>query len=280
MTKGGIFPSLGVSSPFDTSNSLVTSPVVSPAVLAGIRLTFAVYGLTTALFVLIWDGVKLHTANSYFSYFTELTYIGLLSYFWAAGVQTLVFALRGCTKYPLQTWPRALQFLHILLYSTITTFPILVTIVFWSLLASSATFDTRFSTWSNISLHAINTAFALFEILFTNVAPMPWLHLPFLVIFLAGYLGVAYITHKTQGFYTYNFLDPHKQGALLAAYIVGIAVGACVVFTIIRFIVVLRQRLASRYSRVPEEPINPEAIDEWEEIEQPVSSTGHGHDHA
>lgn len=67
MTKGGLYPTLGVSSPFDTSATLVTSPVLSPAVLAAVRLVFATYGLTTALFVLIWDGVKLHTADTYVS---------------------------------------------------------------------------------------------------------------------------------------------------------------------------------------------------------------------
>lgn len=56
--------------------------------------------------------------------------------------------------------------------------------------------------WSNISEHALNSAFALFEILLTNVAPMPWIHIPFLIVLLAGYLGVAYITFATQGFYS------------------------------------------------------------------------------
>lgn len=59
--------------------------------------------------------------------------------------------------------------------------------------------------WSNISKHALNSVFALFEIIFTNVPPMPWVDLPATIIILAAYLGVAYITHATQGFYsTFN----------------------------------------------------------------------------
>ncbi|KAI0784911.1 hypothetical protein C8Q75DRAFT_809464 [Abortiporus biennis] len=270
MSKGGLFLLLGVTSPFDTPNAFITSPLFSPLVLALIRLTFAVYGLVVVITVLAWDG---HSAGSDFSFFTELSYIGLLSYFWAAGVQTLVYALTPRRSYPLQNWPRVLQFLHVLLYSTITTFPILVTIVFWSLLSSSSTFATKFEAWDNISRHALNTVFALFEILFTNMTPMPWLHLPLLIIMLAGYLGVAYITQKTQGFYTYNFLDPHKQHGLLAAYLVGIAAATCVVFTIVRCVIVLRQYLVSRYSIGGQGgPSTPEAIDEWEEIEHPQSS--------
>ena len=62
-----------------------------------------------------------HT-HRFFSYFTNLSLIGLTAYFWAAGVQTLAYTLRGEKTYPLQRWPRFLQFLHRLLYSSITTF--------------------------------------------------------------------------------------------------------------------------------------------------------------
>ena len=56
--------------------------------------------------------------------------------------------------------------------------------------------------WSNISVHALNTVFALFEIIFTNSPPAPWLALPVCILFLIGYLGVAYLTHATQGIYS------------------------------------------------------------------------------
>ena len=154
----------------------------------------------------------------FFSYFTSLSYIGLLSYFWASGVQTLSYALSvrsgsNPPRYALQSWPRALQFLHLLLHSTIVTFPIIVTAVFWSLLSSPDTLATRYSAWANISEHALNTAFAGLEICFTSVAPalprrphsgvaLPWVHLPFLIGLLACYLGVAYITSATQHFYS------------------------------------------------------------------------------
>ena len=56
--------------------------------------------------------------------------------------------------------------------------------------------------WTNISVHALNTVFALFEIGCTNSPPSPWLTLPACILVLAGYLGIAYITHVTQGFYS------------------------------------------------------------------------------
>ena len=104
------------------------------------------------------------TLRRFFTYFTSLSYIGLDAYFWAAGVQTLAFALSRGNHYPLQRWPRPLQFLHSLLISTVFTFPIVVTAVFWALLSSPDTLATRYSAWSNISEHAMNTVFAAFEI--------------------------------------------------------------------------------------------------------------------
>ncbi|KAJ6599725.1 hypothetical protein DFH09DRAFT_1303103 [Mycena vulgaris] len=62
------------------------------------------------------------------SYFTQLSYIGLAAYYCAAAVQTLAYARYG--RYPLRRWPRALQALHVLLQSTITSFPLIVTVVF------------------------------------------------------------------------------------------------------------------------------------------------------
>ncbi|QRV84379.1 transmembrane protein [Ceratobasidium sp. AG-Ba] len=250
-----VYASLGVQTPFDPTCSLVTSHVFSPGTLAAIRTALAVYSLTALIVNIVLQSVELDTIDSFFSYFTNLSYIGLCSYMWAASVQTIAYARHSRRfhtqssaryEYPLQKWPRFLQFLHLLLWSTVTTFPFIVTVVYWVLLASSSTFQTRYSSWNNITVHAMNSGFALFEVLFTRAGPMPWTHVPFLIVLLGGYVGVAYITHATQGFYTYSFLDPKKQGAMLAAYIVGIAAGAVVVFSIVWCITWVRNRIWRR----------------------------------
>jgi hypothetical protein len=263
---------LGVTPSTSASADLVTSPVFSPFVLAGIRLTLAIYSLTTSIIVLAHDSItsSKHDAGGYFSYYTQLSYIGLVAYFWASGVQTLVYALRGQKSYPLQKWPQFLQFLHRLLYSSITTFPILVTIVFWTLLSSRDTFKTPFSSWSNLSQHALNTAFALFEVVLTRAGPSPWSHLIFLVVILGGYLGIAYITHATEGFYTYAFLNPQKEHGLLAAYIVGIAVAECIIFALVWGICCLRERITrTRSGRSLLDAHDPEEIEDWQDVERP-----------
>lgn len=264
------YESFGVSAPFDPACRLVTSPFFSPRTLGTLRLLFAVYSLVTTITVLVFEPV------GFFSYFTDLSYIGLVAYFWASSIQTIVFVLRGQKAYPLQKWPRILQLLHVLLYTTITIFPIIVTVVFWALLASSSTFSTQYSAWSNVSQHVMNSGFILFEILLTNAGPSPWSHMvPCLVLF-ACYLGVAYITHATQGFYTYSFLDPSVQRGLLAAYIIGMGVGYCILFTIVKGICTLRCRLVSPSRLDHSEQVQSEALDEWEhiDVEQLKESTG------
>lgn len=241
---------------FDPTHELVTSYLFQPIVLAGLRLLFAIFSLATILTTLIWQGVNGNGADAYFSYFTNLTLVGICAYFFASGVQTYAFAksLENSGRdelaagYPLQRWPRVFQYLHVLLYATIATFPIIVTVVYWTLLGGSESFSTTFSSYSNIAKHAFNSVFCVFEIALTNVGPLRWIDLPATIAILAGYVGVAYITYRTQHIYTYSFLDPKKQGNLVAAYIVGIAVGQAVVFSIVWGLIKLRVLLVQRRS--------------------------------
>jgi len=154
---------------FDEQHKFVTSAIFPPWWLACIRLLLALYTLVASLFTLIWEARGFDsgsTAGSYFSYFTNLSYIGICAYFFASGVQTFAYAQnlkQGKDEYPLQHWPWILRYLHGLLFSTIATFPILVTIVYWALLSSASTFDTPYSTWSNISKHALNSVMVIFD---------------------------------------------------------------------------------------------------------------------
>ncbi|KAJ7155070.1 hypothetical protein C8R46DRAFT_960198 [Mycena filopes] len=210
----------GVESPFDPRNKFVSSPLFSPAVLAAIRILIALYALCTIITVLVFT-VQEGAGRSFLSYFTELSYIGLTAYYCAAAVQSFFYARYG--RYLLRRWPRPLQALHVLLQSTITSFPFLVTIVYWALLSSPETFATTRSSWQNISVHALNSLFALIELLLTNAPPAPWLFIPVHILLLAAYLGVAYLTHAEQGFYPYSFLAPSSGPGILAAYILGSA---------------------------------------------------------
>ncbi|KAK5634827.1 hypothetical protein RRF57_010540 [Xylaria bambusicola] len=272
---------------WDPSHRFQTSWLVPPYILGAIRLLIALYAFTTLLFNIGYACANAsqggcETARNSFSYFTILSYWGVAFYFLVAAVHTFFYA--RCGSAPLDKWPRPLQFLHTLLYGSITTFPILVVIVFWALLSSPTTLSTTHSAWSNISEHALNAALALFEIIIPRTHPTPWSRLPFLILLLALYLALAYLTHATKGFYTYPFLDPSLQGALVAAYVFGIAIGICIIFAVVWGLIWLRRWItekklgrdgvfahASAAARTDEEDMSRS----W--VHKDVSGNGHGH---
>jgi hypothetical protein len=63
-----------------------------------------------------------------------------------------------------------------------------------------------------ISQHGIIGLYALLEIFLTTTPLHPLIHVAFLILILLLYLSLAYLTHKTQGFYSYSFLDPGAHG--------------------------------------------------------------------
>lgn len=205
----------------------------------------SVYAFTTLFFSLGWpcthpeDG-GCQAATQSFSYFTVLTYWGLAFYFAVSAAHTFTYARSGSAL--LDRFPRPLQALHSLYYTTIVTLPFLVTIVYWGVLYKGPWFKLEYDAWGNISKHGLNSAFALFELVVPRTLPPFWIHIPYLILILLGYLAVAYITLASQGWYTYSFLDHdavHERG-YVAAYIFGIAVGIIIIFIVVWCLIKLR----------------------------------------
>ncbi|KAH8728623.1 hypothetical protein GQ44DRAFT_701720 [Phaeosphaeriaceae sp. PMI808] len=228
------------SAKFDPTHRFVTSWILSPALLFGFRAFLSLYAFVTLFTIFGWNGTHgmSEASRHSFSFFTNLTYWGLAFYYAFAAIHTGSYCLTGTSF--LARWPKALQITHSMFYSTIVVYPFIVTIVYWVLLAPSG-FPSTFSLWSNTSQHALNSLYALFEIFLPRTSPLPWLDIVPIVLLLALYLGLAYLTHATEGFYVYSFLDlqAHSSG-IVAAYIIGILVGAIIIFLIVRYLIVLR----------------------------------------
>ncbi|KAM7222556.1 hypothetical protein V8F06_002050 [Rhypophila decipiens] len=228
---------------WDPSHRFETSWLLSPWLLFSLRALFCLYIFTTLIFELIFqcvaddDGCK--NSNESFSYFTVLTYWGIGFYFLVSSIHTFTYAKTGVPL--LDRFPRPLQALHSTLYTTITTFPFIVTIVYWVMLFDGTPYPSTFALWSNVSKHAMNLGFAVFEIFIPRTDTPPVVHIIWLVLILALYLGVAYIKGARTGEYPYNFLNPAKQGAKVAAYVCGIAIGAAVIFGIVWGLIWLRK---------------------------------------
>ncbi|KAH6619728.1 hypothetical protein B0J18DRAFT_252557 [Chaetomium sp. MPI-SDFR-AT-0129] len=228
---------------WDPTHRFETSWLLSPWALFFCRALIALYIFTTILFVLAWQCAHAGCSASQasFSYFTNLTYWGLGFYFLAAATHTFTYARSPTGHALLDRFPRSLQALHSAFYTTIIVYPFIVTIVFWGRLFSGHWWPEVFTGWSNVSQHALNSVFALFELLVPRTQPPPAVHMLWLILLLALYLAVAYITKATKDFYPYDFLDPSSQGALVAAYVFGIAVGCLVVFGVAWGVIWLRR---------------------------------------
>ncbi|KAK1970639.1 hypothetical protein LZ32DRAFT_656821 [Colletotrichum eremochloae] len=231
---------------WDPSHRYETSWLLSPYLLGACRALISLYIFVVRFFVIGWTcsraeygGCK--AVGQSFSYFTVLTYWGLGFYFLISAIHTLTYARSGSPL--LERFPRLLQALHAFYYTTVTTYPFIVTIVYWAIIYKAPWYADEFSAWSNISQHGLNSAFALFEILVprTTAAQLEWVHMFWLIIVLALYLTLAYVTYYTQGFYTYSFLDLRKNSSgSVAGYIVGIAVAAVVFFLVVKGLIWLR----------------------------------------
>jgi hypothetical protein len=87
----------------------------------------------------------------------------------------------------------------------------------------------------------LNSAYALFEIVIPRTFTLPWLNLITIIIILALYLALAFLTYATDKFYVYPFLDLQKNSSgFVGGMIVGILVVAIIVFVIVRYLIVLR----------------------------------------
>ncbi|KAH6663211.1 hypothetical protein B0J14DRAFT_495113 [Halenospora varia] len=242
---------------WDQSHRFETSWLLSPWALFACRAVISLYAFVVLLFIIGWeaggqDGYSIHDVHKSFSFFTVLCYWGIAFYFAIAAIHTFSYALHGGTPL-LNRLPRPLQALHYLFWASITTYPFLVTIVYWGILYSGP-FTTTFGLWSNISQHGLNSAFALFELLFTRISPAPWIHLLFLIVILACYCGLAYVTYATKHYYVYNFLNPgpkvvnaagHNIGGVgkgaVVGYVFGIAAAIIIIFSLVKGVAWVRK---------------------------------------
>ncbi|KAJ5154720.1 uncharacterized protein N7500_010159 [Penicillium coprophilum] len=250
----------GVDQTIDDKHHFETSWILPPAILAGLRALISLYIFASIFIFWGWYGThdKLSSIGQSFSYFTWLSYWGIGFYMLFAAIHTASYARTGRSVL-FDRWPRGLRVLHSLLYVTITTYPFLVTVVFWAVIFTPPWYKTTFTRWQNISQHGLNSADALLEIIIPATAPHPFIAMPFLLLMLLLYLCVAYITHETEGWYPYSFLDVgghgHKSKRVVGYYF-GVLGAVLVVFVISWALIHLRCRLThGRIKRARRDPL-------------------------
>ncbi|CAI7616008.1 unnamed protein product [Penicillium glandicola] len=244
----------------DDKHYFETSWILPPAILAGLRGLISLYIFTTIFVFWGWYGTHDESAmiGQSFSYFTWLTYWGIGFYMLFAAIHTACYARTGRSVL-FDRWPRAFRLLHSLLFVTITTYPLLVTVVFWALIFVPPWYTVTFTGFQNLSQHGLNSLYALLEITLATTTPHPFIALPFLVLMLLFYLCVAYITHASQGWYPYTFLDVGSHGQnskVVTGYCFGIFAMVLVFFFVSWGLIHLRRRFThGKIKRARRDPL-------------------------
>ncbi|EEH42918.1 hypothetical protein PABG_12297 [Paracoccidioides brasiliensis Pb03] len=241
---------MGVDPAHDKFHHFETSWVFTPITLAVCRAIIYVYCFVTILVVYGWQGT--HGLNRLnvrsFSYFTNMSFVGVAVYFLVAAVHAYLYGWKGRSVL-FDKWPRWLRALHSLFYTTVVVYPFLVMVVFWSFLYEGRWFPLTFQAWANVTQHILTPCFSLFEIICSTAPPPPLLHLVFLILLLVLYLGVAYLTRATQGFFVYPFLNPDSSGrgsGRVTGYVFGVAGILVLLFGFVWVLSYLRMRFLSK----------------------------------
>jgi hypothetical protein len=169
-------------------------------------------------------------------------------YMLASAIHTGTYAATG--RPLLDRFPRFLQALHGFLYTTVVSFPFLVTVVYWAVLYEGPWYAVEFKAWQNVSQHLLNSVFAVLEMLVARTSPPPWVHALYTVVVLALYLGLAYLRERVVGKPPYSFLDRGEDGpggpGMVAAYCVGVLVGSLIMFCVAKAVIWLRKWVTER----------------------------------
>lgn len=137
--------------------------------------------------------------------------------------------------------------IHSFFYTTIVTFPFLVTGIYWAALTDGSKWESPWSTWNNVTFHILNTLFATFEIVVSRTNPTPWFHLLGLYAVLGLYFALTCFHFQLEGWWPYAFLEKVRGGEEDSWICpVLISISTAVGFVLVRFCIWLRKTCTER----------------------------------
>jgi hypothetical protein len=88
---------------------------------------------------------------------------------------------------------------------------------------------------------------AVLEIILATTEPLPWTHLPVLMVILSLYLGLAYLTRATGNFWVYEWLSPQFGWWKIVLHVLGYTVAIVIIFAFVRYAIWTRNWLLKKY---------------------------------
>ncbi|KAI8342115.1 hypothetical protein BC941DRAFT_415400 [Chlamydoabsidia padenii] len=236
----------------------VTSYWLPTRLLLAIRIITMLYS-TATMYASIAQSAINHDFNTYFGYFTHLTFVGLHAY-----LVTIVYHhVRYVWSGNLDSFfkqPTTVNYLFVYLYHTVITFNIVTPIVYWGVLNSKGGESSAKSMWVNVSVHGVSLGIMLIEVIFSRMKVYTNMII-LIIINVIIYMCLTFLVHYTTGVWVYAFLD-WSLGFIAALLYVSVGI----VFTILYFIMVcihdLRDYIAQLTHFAPKEKISPRSM-EW-----------------
>ena len=180
---------------------------------AALRLVVAI-GIVVAIVATFFDTATRATINpfNFFGYFTLQSNI----------LAAIVLAIAAAATLTGRPQSPALM----LARGSVTTYLIIVGIVYNTLLVGLPGGGGVALPWANFVLHVASPIYILLDwLLFSDREPLPWKRFWVVFIYPFAWLIVVLIRGATDGWVPYPFLDPATGYASVTAYSVGIAVG-------------------------------------------------------
>ncbi|GAC97711.1 hypothetical protein PHSY_005298 [Pseudozyma hubeiensis SY62] len=143
---------------------------------------------------------------------------------------------------------RPLQVCHTLLVSTVSSFPLVVLVIFWSLLAGPAPLGDPYSAFANIGKHTLNYVLTMIDLVILSRTPLrPWWHLVPVMAFLALYIGIVSITYNRYHVWVYGFFNVQQFGLpLVVCFTLLLACFAVASFCLTQGLMLLREYVAAK----------------------------------
>lgn len=112
----------------------------------------------------------------------------------------------------------------------------------------------------NISVHGLNSVFAIVEIILPATEAPPLSHLSVVLLVLSAYLGLAYLTRYTQGFYVYEWMNPAHGNVGIILHVLGYGAGIIAIFFLVSGAIRLRNMLVKRLNGGKESSIREKGL--------------------
>jgi hypothetical protein len=224
----------------------VLSPYIRPVYLGFIRLLFGAYMLISFIvyFSILASQPNKFLRKQAWKLLGDLmihSYLGLAGYFFFSAYHTLTYAIKK--RNPLSKWANSLRSAHLILQSSILTFPVFCTVIYmyWTLPALPAWHTRTLTLWSTITFYMLNTVFSLTELFLSASRPRPWSHLIFVIVFLGLYLAfhsilVAASSGKVWVYTVLKFSLSINRGGISALRVGGLCMLAVVSFCMMQLL--------------------------------------------